>query len=435
MRAFLPALFVGGVLRLVLILVSPEDGMKGGDFTVYHSTANHLANSASAWIAGGEFGWRPPLYFVYLATIYLPFPGNAPYWVGQLATSVLFVPISLALAKIGERLGLPPHAVGILVWIRSILPVFVITDVFVLSEPMFALLFLAFALVALELTRQPTSWTRQSLFSLLGVAMILTREVGAIFFLAGLVSLAPVFAKVGAKSLTQFGAVLVVVGALALSPWLYRNELTYGRAFPISSTAGFNLHVGNHPDANGGYSEPTASGHVPPDDLKFGTPEWSAWHQQRAIAYIRENPDRFVKLIPYRLGYLFFPHALRDEIMTLDVFPRIPHSVQYLLVALATASSAALILCIPLSFCCVPAGVFRNTALLATLGLIAAVAATQGVARYLDAPMHAVLLGVAPLVANPRIAGSLMRGKFAWAIAVTWIGIGYLWTQILQTKV
>jgi hypothetical protein len=225
-----------------------------------------------------------------------------------------------------------------------------------------------------------------------------------------------------------------VAALLLAAPWAARNRVTNGQALPLSYTSGYNLHVGNHPGADGRWSPPLAPGHVAPDSLVWATPRWSDWHGRRAKAFILEDPVRFAGLVPDRLAYLLFPRAARQEILELQVFPRLPRLAQVALVILAGISSALLILAVPLALGILPGGYYRNAAICCSVLLIAAVSATHGIARFLDSVMHLILPGTSLLLADPRAALLRAKGALLWVTLLIWAGVSTLWAMMILQK-
>ena len=114
-------------------------------------------------------------------------------------------------------------------------------------------------------------------------------------------------------------AVMWVVSAGVIFPWTLRNWLVFGRFIPISSTFGMHVWIGSNARANGGqYHEDGRSiqAELSPalqrdladargraDKLDY---EVSDVFLRHALAYIRENPKRFLVLRFRALFYTFF---------------------------------------------------------------------------------------------------------------------------------
>lgn len=428
-----PALALGVLLRTALILASPSSGMSGGDLQVYHSTAIGLASARSAWFEASEFGYRAPLYFIALAIAYSPFAGQAPYWVGQAVTSALFVPIVLIYRALGSQLGLSRRAVTSTVWLRSVLPTFVVSDVQVLSEPLFEVLLLGMLLVAGNALQGGLTAKRGTILGLLLAALVLTREVGSVFVLGLAFGCGSILRRTRTPWPWLPIACTLLAAAIPLAFWLYRNQVTYGQALPVSSTAGMNLHIGHHPDADGRWGDVVDPGHQPPAGLLPATPQMSRWHRDAAIAYMVADPVRALAIVPWKLGYLVLPRIERHE--TLAMFPHIPEPGRIALFLLAGLSSAALVILVPAGLGTLPGSLYRTAAIASALLLAAAVAVTYGSPRYLDPVVHLALPGVAALLVEPRRSLCRMSRRTRVTVLSCTAAIALLWSLILYTKI
>lgn len=113
-------------------------------------------------------------------------------------------------------------------------------------------------------------------------------------------SLAPLFLaftwrRAGLKAAATFA---LAAGALCV-PWMLRNQLVLG-AFSLRPNLGVELRIGNHDEADG---RPVPfkyhPSHVPAELALYrelGEVAYSAENRERAVAWIRANPGRFVSL-------------------------------------------------------------------------------------------------------------------------------------------
>ena len=253
----LVACLVGVALRVCLVLLTPSAGPEGGDLQVYHQTAMELTGGFEAWtLPGSSFGYRSPLYFAYLALVY-SLAGTSSYHAGQLANLLLAVVLLFLLYKVVSS-AFGRRAAGAAVILRALLPTYVVTDVFLLSEVLFDVFLLGTVWLVLSLNR---AGPRRSSLFLVGLTLglgILVREFTQGLAVILVVGLAVFLRRQGAG---RVGWVLLGL-ALVLSPWIARNTAVWGRLTPLSLTAGSNLHVGNHPGATGMFVSPRHPDHV-----------------------------------------------------------------------------------------------------------------------------------------------------------------------------
>jgi 4-amino-4-deoxy-L-arabinose transferase-like glycosyltransferase len=417
------AIGAGLAVRVALVLCTAPAGADAGDLNVYHRTALQLIQDTSAWMQpGGEFGYRPPLYPAYLWLFY-SLAEVPDYRLGQLA-NLLLVPGMLWLfhrvlvPAFGSRVALAA------VWVRALLPPFVVSDLFVMSEVLFDLLLL-WAVVLLQ--GWPAHGRRLSRSLLLGVVtglLALTRELAVGFLLLvpiGVAALepAPLRRKLAWALVFWLGAVL------SLAPWLARNQALRASPLPVALTSGPNLHLGNHPDATGSYAEFRHPDHVHPTDLPFGTLEAERWHRQRALEWMRENPLRVVELVPARLGYFVWPRTLRTELLRTDLFPGIADPLKQALVVGGLAVWSAIWLLGLLGLLLRDADRYAIITGAVLLYLCALVALTIGAPRFAD-PVILLLIGPALACMRERRLVLQRIPSSAPRVAVTGLAVAAL---------
>jgi hypothetical protein len=100
------------------------------------------------------------------------------------------------------------------------------------------------------------------------------------------------------------GALLYAMVGAVLIPWAVRNTLTFDELVLISTNGGVTLLGGNNPSATGG--------HVMDDPLveqrRFSVDDQVASDKRAralAIQWIKENPGRFIELIPLKALHLW----------------------------------------------------------------------------------------------------------------------------------
>jgi hypothetical protein len=98
------------------------------------------------------------------------------------------------------------------------------------------------------------------------------------------------------------GALLVALAlALTITPWIVRNSLLHHKPTGIETSMGYNLYLGYYPQGNGSFVfGPSLDLLTILDDAErdqVGT--------QKAIQFIRAEPERFLPLAMNRLGFFF----------------------------------------------------------------------------------------------------------------------------------
>ncbi|HXD12195.1 MAG TPA: hypothetical protein VN653_19150 [Anaerolineales bacterium] len=98
------------------------------------------------------------------------------------------------------------------------------------------------------------------------------------------------------------GAILITLAlALTITPWFVRNSLLHHKLTGIETSMGYNLYLGYHPKGNGSFVfGPSLDLLTILDDAerdKVGT--------EKAIEFIKAQPERFIPLAVNRLGFFF----------------------------------------------------------------------------------------------------------------------------------
>ena len=98
------------------------------------------------------------------------------------------------------------------------------------------------------------------------------------------------------------GAILIAVAfSLTIAPWVIRNSVLHHKLTGIETSMGYNLYLGYHPMGNGSFVFGPSLDLLPIlDDAerdKVGT--------QKAIEFIKAQPERFIPLAVNRLGFFF----------------------------------------------------------------------------------------------------------------------------------
>jgi len=332
---WLPVLAVLAVRLSLIGLFGPSSAPTRDDTSVYYSVSKALTESGHAWVQpGSEFGYRAPLYFIYLAGVFSVFRETG-YRFAQVATSVLGAVTCVLLFKVlltvaGRREG----------WVAfcayGLLPFFVLGDTFVMSEPLFGALLVG-AVLAFLSPQLERDWKRPMLLGFLVGLCMLTRE-GAVgyplIFGSGMVLIkGPVVNKVRGMLLFLCGLTLMLL------PWMWRNQVVWGHALPLSYTSGPNLYIGNNPKTTGKWVAMTENA---PPNIKFGGPEASKWCAGKAVEFIRANPGQFMTNGFKKLAWLTFPSFDRDF---LKLIYRGPSRLLNAMSVMSGAASAAFLLC------------------------------------------------------------------------------------------
>jgi hypothetical protein len=336
-RIFIVAL----VLRLIPILLTCGLGIGLDDMFQYDMLARSLAGGHGfRWYAQADLqqlasfvhfdlasvkdydpnlgiftSFRAPLYPAFLAIVYF-FSGTgfSRFLAARVAQTVfLGAPLAPLTYWVAKRLfgikELAPEnsaasrlAPKISAWIVAAYPLLLIYPLGLGTENPFFVLLLTSFLFLLKITNEskgkdsfifhPSTFIFSGFF--LGLTA-LTRSVILPF-----VGLAVLWVWFSLKQ--KRGAVILALAfTLTITPWVVRNSLLHHKLTGIETSMGYNLYLGYHPKGNGSFVfGPSLDLLTIMDDAardKVGT--------QKAIEFIKAQPERFVPLAVNRLGFFF----------------------------------------------------------------------------------------------------------------------------------
>ena len=177
-------------------------------------------------------------------------------------------------------------------WIIAAYPMLLVYPLGLGTEnPFFALLLASF-LFLLSSIEKPTT----SNFLLSGIFLALTALTRSVILVFALAAFCLLFYLHGKRTILSILAFVLVI-----APWIIRNSLLHGKLTGIETSMGYNLYLGYHPQGNGSFVFGPSLDLLPIlDDAerdKIGT--------EKAIEFIKAQPERFVPLAINRLGFFF----------------------------------------------------------------------------------------------------------------------------------
>ena len=258
---------------------------------------------------GQQFG-RAPGYPAFLAAFIEPVPvEHVPPRV-QIVQSVVSGAGILLIAAIAGRIGGPRSALAAAA-VSSVYPPLVWMPAFALSETLFSAVALSIALI-LQKGDSPR-------FRLGKTGTVPVLAAGLLTGVAILIRPAMVFfvplaaAWMVAKRAYWAAAVFVLMAALVVAPWTWRNHTVYGRFIAVASEGGVTFWTGNHPLAKGD-GDLAANPDIKRAELAFRaahpglTPEQlEPLYYRDALAWIRANPGAWLALEARKAFYTVIP--------------------------------------------------------------------------------------------------------------------------------
>ena len=327
-RIFIVAL----VLRLIPVLLARGLGIGLDDMFQYDMLARSLASgNGFRWYAredlnqlaafvdfdltsvedydpvrGIPTSFRAPLYPTFLAIVYFfNGLGGSRFFAARLAQAVFLgaplAPLTYWVAqrlfpissfKKEERGKNAEKAARIAAWIVACYPMLLIYPLGLGTENPFFVLLLTSLFFLLQSINQPSPF-RLLLGGLFLALTSLTRSVILPFALTALCLLVYIHRKQAILAVLSF--------LLVISPWIIRNSLLHQKLTGIETSMGYNLYLGYHPQGNGSFVfGPSLDLLTILDDAerdRAGT--------EKAIEFIRAQPERFIPLAMNRLGFFF----------------------------------------------------------------------------------------------------------------------------------
>ncbi len=256
-------------------------------------------------VRGIPTSFRAPLYPTFLAIVYF-FSGTgfSRFFAARLAQAILLgaplAPLTYFVSKklvppllLGEGRGVrSERSARIAAWIVACYPMLLVYPLGLGTENPFFFLLLSSFLFLLQSMEKPTVF-RLVLSGLFLGLTALTRSVILPFVLAAFCLLFFLHRKQALLSVLTF--------LLVITPWIVRNSLLHHKLTGIETSMGYNLYLGYHPKGNGSFVfGPSLDLLTILDDAerdRIGT--------QKAIAFIKAQPDRFIPLALNRLGFFF----------------------------------------------------------------------------------------------------------------------------------
>jgi hypothetical protein len=315
------------VLRLIPIFLSRGLGIGLDDMFQYDMLARSLAaGNGFRWYAqqdlnliapyvkfdlstvdydpihGVPTSFRAPLYPSFLALVYSIFgTGTSRFFAARLAQAILLgaplAPLSYFVSKRLFPPSLPGEGPGersarLSAWVIACYPMLLIYPLGLGTENPFFVLLLASFLFLLQSIKKPTAFRLLLAGLFLGLTT-LTRSVILPFAFAAFCLLLSFHGKRAILSILAF--------VLILTPWIIRNSILHHKPTGIETSMGYNLYLGYHPKGNGSFVFGPSLDLLPIlDDAqrdRIGT--------EKAIEFIKAQPERFIPLAINRLGFFF----------------------------------------------------------------------------------------------------------------------------------
>ncbi|NOT03450.1 MAG: hypothetical protein HOP27_02505 [Anaerolineales bacterium] len=325
------------ILRLIPILLTRGLGIGLDDMFQYDMLARSLASgNGFRWYAQEDLkqlepyvdfdlatasgydpqyglytSFRAPLYPTFLAIVYF-FSGTgfSRFFAARLAQAILLgAPLASLTYLVSKHLSSSffiddkkiERIAKASAWIVACYPMLLMYPLGLGTENPFFVLLLSSFLFLLKSIEQPTKLN----FILSGIFLALTALTRSVILpFAGLAILYVVARRVLFPTKQSPRNDIYLIGftfILVLTPWVVRNSLLHHKLTGIETSMGYNLYLGYYPQGNGSFIfGPSLDLLTIMDDAErdeIGT--------QKAIEFIKTQPERIIPLAVDRLGFFF----------------------------------------------------------------------------------------------------------------------------------
>ncbi len=324
------------ILRLIPILLTRGLGIGLDDMFQYDMLARSLASgNGFRWYAQEDLkqlepyvnfdlatakgydpqyglytSFRAPLYPTFLAIVYF-FSGTgfSRFFAARLA-QVIFLgaplaPLTYLVSKyLSSSFFMDEKKIERIAktsaWIVACYPMLLVYPLGLGTENPFFILLLSSFFFLLKSIEQPSKLN----FILAGIFLALTALTRSVILPFAGLAIAYVIARglLRRRFASPRNDILIVIAfVLVLTPWVVRNSLLHHKLTGIETSMGYNLYLGYYPQGNGSFIfGPSLDLLTIMDDAErdeIGT--------QKAIGFIKAQPERIIPLAVDRLGFFF----------------------------------------------------------------------------------------------------------------------------------
>lgn len=280
-KVYLYILIATVLVRILWAVAVPVDPVS--DSYAYDTFAKNLAiGQGYGWNSKDLTAfWPPGTSFIY-ALLYLIFGHTyIPIIILNLFVSLVIVAVTMRLAEVWFN----PTVATSAGWLLALWPSQIQFTTVLASE----LLFNAFVLIALLLwlNEQMTLRFRAIWVGVTLAAASYVRPTALLIPIL-LLFFRWIYSKELFKTVTAT-LIMVIVMALLIAPWSYRNTQLFGQFVTISTNSGSNLWMGNNPKSTGGYMN------LPPEVKGMNEAQRDDYLESIAKNHIKEEPLLFLK--------------------------------------------------------------------------------------------------------------------------------------------
>jgi len=273
---------------------------RAADTALYVALARSIIGGHGYAMLGHQSAFYPPLYPLFLASIFL-FAGEnlLPVQVAQAFLSAAAIPVVYYLGRVMFDNWVAFWSAAIL----AIHPWIIYWSGFVLTDTLF-LTILTLAVLSFAFFMKTPTFSNAVVSGVLFGLAALCRPQGLLIFVGGMAVWLILFRHIHRKY--RLLLPVTVAFLLVISPWIIRNYLVFDTLVIADTSGGLDLYLGNNPAVSFtfGYSDPSQLP-VLPATCGPSEPKTDTCFRNLALQYIYQNPISFTQLAARR-SYLFW---------------------------------------------------------------------------------------------------------------------------------
>lgn len=309
MKKYYPVILIIFFLSLALRLfaVTSMQVAQEGDPASYNILANSIIERMEfSYTPGKPVSWRPPLYPLFLAIIYII--GKHSYLLVGIAQALIGSLTCVFIYWIAMKFFVKAVAVtaGL---ISACYLYFIVSTKFLMTEVLFIFLLTASIYYFIKAIKKNFLFRDAALSGFLMGLATLTRSIT--LFLPVFIFIVIFFSRIaGLKILSRFFITALIFFLIPLSAWTTRNYLVHGKLIPVATSGGMNFFIGNTPDENGRYRVrgPSKKETQEMEDIKPKSEvEIDKFYFKKASDYIFTHPRDVVRLIAVKVIFFWSP--------------------------------------------------------------------------------------------------------------------------------
>jgi len=263
----------------------------------YYQKACQMANGEGYHDEGIPTAFYPVGYPAFLALFFKLF--NSQVLIARILNLLLYVAFLIVFFALLQKFKIQVKVIGLALILLAFYPNHVSYVNLLYSENLFLFVFF----LALLFYFHKKKKVLFIIFSgiCFGIAVLIRPAVLLIPFLLVFMPDFKAFAKIRIKNTI----VLYVLIFLVVIPWSIRNYKVLGSFVWVSSTSGYDLLIGNHPEATGNFhiNEPLLKSI--PDSLD--EVQYDKITKQMALKYMIKNPVETILRVPLKIFYFLWP--------------------------------------------------------------------------------------------------------------------------------